>query len=61
VNTLESKKNAPAAESVSKRLKRTRDKLIRLDALIPEKDVEAGHQLLFGAIDTTQTTNNPNK
>jgi hypothetical protein len=31
--------------------------LIRLDDLIPKKDVKGGRQLLFGATDTTQTTN----
>jgi hypothetical protein len=61
VNTPKNKKDAPAAESASKRRKRTKDKLIRLDDLIPEKDVKDGHQVLFGVTDTTQTTNNPNK
>lgn len=61
MNTPKNKKDAPAAESASKRRKRTKDKLIRLDDLIPEKDVKDGHQVLFGVTDTTQTTNNPNK
>jgi hypothetical protein len=39
----------------------TRDKLIRLDDLIPEKDVKGGRQLPFGVTDTTQERNNPNK
>ena len=34
--------------------------MIRLDDLIPKQDVTGGHQLLFGATDTTQT-NNPAK
>jgi hypothetical protein len=51
VNTPKNKKNAPAAESGNKRRKRTRDKLIRLDDLIPEKDVKGGHQVLFGVTD----------
>jgi hypothetical protein len=59
VNTPKDKKNAPAAEPGNKRRKRTRDKLIRLDDLIPEKDVKGGRQLLFGVTDTAQTTNNP--
>jgi hypothetical protein len=29
--------------------------LIRLDDLIPEKDVKGGRQLPFGVTDTTQT------
>jgi hypothetical protein len=53
VKTPEDKKNAPAAQSAGKRRKR-RDKLIRLDDLIPEKDVKGGRQLLFGVNDTTQ-------
>ena len=53
------KKNAPAAESGVKRRKRSKEKLIRLDDLIPEKDVKGGHQVLFGVSDTTRT-NNPN-
>jgi hypothetical protein len=61
VNTPKNKKNAPAAESGNKRRKRTRDKLIRLDDLIPEKDVKGGHQVLFGVTDTAQTTTNPTK
>ena len=31
-----------------------RDKLIRLDDLIPEKDVKGGQQVPFGVTDTTQ-------
>jgi hypothetical protein len=55
------KKNTPAAESGDKRPRRTKDKLIRLDDLIPEKDVKGGRQLPFGVTDTTKSTNNPNK
>lgn len=61
VNTPKNKKNAPAAESDSKRRKRTKDKLIRLNDLIPEKDVKGGHQVLFGVSDTTQANNPKNK
>jgi hypothetical protein len=61
VNTPNNKKNAPAAESDSKRRKRSKDKLIRLNDLIPEKDVKGGHQMLFGVSDTTQTNNPKNK
>jgi len=61
VNTPKNKKDAPAAESESKRRKRTRDKLIRIDDLIPEKDVKGGRQLPFGFTETTQRPNNPNK
>jgi hypothetical protein len=55
VNTPKNKKNAPATESGIKRRKRTRDKLIRLDDLIPQKDVKGGHQVLFGVTEKTQT------
>jgi hypothetical protein len=56
VNTPKNKKSAPAAESGNKRRKRTTDKLIRLDDLIPEKDIKGGRQL-FGPTNTT--TNKP--
>jgi hypothetical protein len=59
VNAPKKKTNAPAAESGNKRRKRTRNKLIRLDDLIPEQDVKGGHQVLFGVTDTTETKNNP--
>ena len=54
MNTPKDKKNAPATESGIKTRKRTRDKLIRLDDLIPEKDVKGGRQLPFGVTETTQ-------
>jgi len=52
VNTPKDKKNAAASESESKRRKRNKAKLIRLNDLIPEKDVKGGHQVLFGVSDT---------
>jgi hypothetical protein len=61
VNTPKNKKNAPATESEIKTRKRTRDKLIRLDDLIPEKDVKGGRQLPFGVTDTTQRETTKNK
>ena len=61
MNTPKNKKDALAAESESKRRKRTKDKLIRLDDLIPEKDVKGGRQLPFGVTDSNTTRNNPNK
>jgi hypothetical protein len=55
-------KKAPAAgKSGNQRPKRRKDKLIRLDDLIPEKDVKGGRQLPFGVTDTPQRQNNPNK
>jgi len=61
VSDSKNKKNAPAGESGNQRPKRKREKLIRLDDLIPKQDVTGGHQLLFGVSDPTQTRNNPIK
>jgi hypothetical protein len=62
VSAPKNKKNAPAAgESENQRPKRSKAKLIRLDDLIPKKDVKGGQQLLFGVTDATQTTDNPTK
>ena len=56
------KKNATAGESSNQRPKRKKDKLIRLDDLIPKENVVGGRQSLFGATDTIETsTNNPTK
>jgi hypothetical protein len=55
VSSLKDKKNAPAGES-PQRPKR-KDKLIRLDDLIPKENVVGGRQLYFGATDPTQTIN----
>jgi hypothetical protein len=61
VSAPKNKKKAPdARESGNQRPKRRKDKLIRLDDLIPEKDVKGGRQLPFGVTETTQQTN-PNK
>ena len=49
------KENGPAGESGNQRPKRRKDKVIRLDDLIPNQDVTGGHQLLFGATDAKQT------
>ena len=54
VSAPKNKKNAPATESGIETRKRRKDKLIRLDDLIPEKDVKGGRQLPFGVTDTTQ-------
>jgi hypothetical protein len=60
VSAPKNKKNAPAGESGNQRPKRRKDKLIRLDDLIPKQDVKGGHHVLFGVTDTetTETTNN---
>jgi len=59
VSAPKNEENVPAGESGNKTHKRRKDKLIRLDDLIPKQDVKGGHQLLFGVTHTTQTTNNP--
>jgi len=58
--TKEFRSQAPAVrrESGNKTRKRRKDKLIRLDDLIPKQDVKGGHQMLFGTTDTAETTNN---
>jgi hypothetical protein len=62
VSAPENKKKAPAAgESGNQRPKRRKEKLIRLDDLIPKQDVTGGRQLLFGITDKTQSTNNPRR
>ncbi len=55
VSAAKDKKNAPAGESGNQRPKRRKDKVIRLDDLIPKQDVTGGHQLLFGAPETIKT------
>jgi hypothetical protein len=57
VSAPKHKENLHAGESGKQRPGRRRDKLIRLDDLIPKQDVKGGRQLLFGVTDTTQTTN----
>jgi hypothetical protein len=56
VSAPKNKKNAPAGESASQRPKRKKEKLIRLDDLIPKQNVVGGRQLFFGI---TQPINNP--
>jgi len=56
VSASKSKKIAPAGDSGNQRPKRRKEKLIRLDDLIPKEDVMGGRQLPFGA---TDATNNP--
>jgi hypothetical protein len=59
VSSPKNKKAALAGETTSQGQSRKKDKMIRLDDLIPKKNVLGGRQLLFGASDTTQATNNP--
>jgi hypothetical protein len=59
VSAPQNKKDTRAGESENRRPKRKGVKLIRLNDLIPKKDVAGGRQLLFRATDATQTTNEP--
>jgi len=57
VSVSKNEENAPTGESANPRRKRRKDKLIRLDDLIPKQDIKGGRQVPFGATETTQTTN----
>jgi hypothetical protein len=63
VSAPKNKKKAMSGDSKHSSSKRRKEKLIRLDDLIPKQNVTGGRQqLLFGvtdAIQTTKTTNNP--
>jgi hypothetical protein len=62
VSAPKNKKNASTGNPTHSRPKRRREKLIRLDDLIPKQNVAGGHQFLFGvtdAVGTTKTINNP--
>jgi len=62
VSAPKNKEKAPAAgKSGDQRPKRRKDKLIRLDDLVPNRDVTGGQRLLFGVTDKTQSANNPTK
>ena len=57
MSTPRDKKHAPAGETPVHKRSRKQEKLIRLDDLIPKGNVSGGRQLLFGATDINQTTN----
>jgi hypothetical protein len=58
VSAPKDKKDVPAGESGIRKQKRKKEKLIRLDDLIPKEDVLGGRQYLFGTItEINQTTN----
>ena len=57
MSTPKDKKNALAGDQ-HRRSKRSKEKLIRLDDLIPQGNILGGRQFLFGVTDTT-LTNNP--
>jgi len=58
VSAPKNKKNARAAEQTNLRPKRGKEKLIRLDDLIPKQNVIGGRKLLFGVTDEINTTIN---
>jgi hypothetical protein len=45
-----------AGDDKNQKPERTKEKLIRLDDLIPKQSVRGGRQLVFGETDTQQTT-----
>ena len=57
MSTPKAKKNVSASESPIQKQKSKKEKLIRLDDLIPKRNVSGGRQWLFGATDINQTTN----
>jgi len=59
VSAPKNRKIARAAEPTNLRPKRGKDKLIRLDDLIPKQNVTGGRKLLFGVTDGTNTNTNP--
>jgi hypothetical protein len=54
VSTPKDKRDTPVGEPESQKSKSKKQKLIRLDDLIPKKDVKGGQQF-FGSTDTTTT------
>ena len=62
VSVPKNKKNAPAAEQSGNQWpKRRKDKLIRLNDLIPKQDVTGGQESLFGVTETRQSINEPTR
>ena len=57
VSSSKEKKDADSGERGAQRQKRSKDKLIRLDDLIPDEEVVGGGRY-FGATDTTQNQKN---
>jgi hypothetical protein len=56
VSSSKDKKDARAGDSKNQKQRREKEKLIRLDDLIPKQSVRGGRQLVFGATDTQQPT-----
>jgi hypothetical protein len=56
VSAPKDKKNVAAGESRVRKQKRKKEKLIRLDDLIPKENILGGRRYLFGVTDINQTT-----
>jgi len=62
VSAPKNKKNAKSGDPKHSSSKSKKERLLRLDDLIPKQNVAGGGKLLFGVTDTiqtTKTTNNP--
>ncbi|HEV3410522.1 MAG TPA: hypothetical protein VG095_09510, partial [Chthoniobacterales bacterium] len=59
VSASKDKKGAQAGDAKNQKQRGPKEKLIRLDDLIPKQNVRGGRQLYFGSSDTE--TNNPTK
>jgi hypothetical protein len=55
VDAPKNKKNVGTRHSRGEKAKPKKEKLIRLDDLIPKQDVTGGHRLLFGVTETSKT------
>jgi len=55
VSASKQKKGAQAGDSKNQKQEGEKDKLIRLDDLIPKQNVRGGRQLFFGASETQPT------
>jgi len=61
VSASREKKGARAREPKHQKQEHQKEKLIRLDDLIPKQNVRGGRQLFFGASDTQQPTRKTEK
>jgi hypothetical protein len=57
VSASKQNKGAQAGDAKSQKQERSKEKLIRLDDLIPKRNVRGGRQFYFGSSNTE--TNNP--
>ena len=59
VSAPKNKKAAMSGDPKHPSSKRRKEKLIRLDDLLPKQNVTGGRRLLFGVTDAINTTNKP--